>query len=528
LERTDAHVIVCGRSHGKTQAFINELPAWTARVSIALLDRERASASDLAALNAFCVVDAAGPFQGQTPAFARAVIEAGCHYVDLADARDFVAAFGELDEAAKARGVLAVTGASSTPALSHAAIDEITRGWTQIDDVEIGLSPGGQAQLGLSVVKAILSYAGRPVRVWLHGRWASAPGWGMTVRRRMCDFGSRLLSLVETPDLDLIPARFPSVRNAIFRAGVELWVMHLGLLALSFLVRFKAMKTLLPLAEPLNDIATALSRFGSDCGGMFVEATGVYGDGTRLRATWTLVADSGDGPRVPTLPALCVVRGLLDGSLARRGATACVGLIELSTLEAEFKRFAIRTDRESHVLERAPLFVRVLSNFDTMPAVVRASHVPNPASDHAGEVDVEGAANPVGSLIARVMGFPGAASALPAFVTIEREGDGEIWIRRFGDTTFSSHVSAGAGGALVERFGPFAFDLDANADAGGFDLSIRRGRFFGLPLLGFVTPSTRARAFVDDQGRYRFDVEITLPFVGRLVRYRGWLAQSRT
>jgi saccharopine dehydrogenase-like NADP-dependent oxidoreductase len=526
LERTDAHVIVCGRSHAKTQAFINELPAWTGRVSIALLDRERASAADVAMLNAFCVVDAAGPFQGQTPDFARAVIEAGAHYVDLADARDFVAAFPALDEAAKARDVLAVTGASSTPALSHAVIDELTRGWTQIDDVEIGLSPGGQAQLGLSVVKAILSYAGRPVRVWLHGRWATAPGWSMTIRRRMCDFGRRLLSLVETPDLDLIPSRFPSMRNAVFRAGVELWVLHLGLWVLSYLVRFRVMKSLVPLAEPLNDIASALRRFGSDCGGMVVEVTGVYGDGTRLRATWTLVAESGDGPRVPTVPALCVVRALLDGGLAQRGATACVGLVALSDIEAEFKRFAIRTDRESRVLERAPLFRRVLANFDAMPEVVRASHAPDPAHDHAGELDVEGAANPFGGLIARLMGFPRAATALPASVTIEREGDGEVWIRRFGDTTFASHVSAGADGALIERFGPFAFDLDAHADAGGFDLSIRRAHLFGMPLPGFLTPSTRARAFVDEQGRYRFDVEITLPLAGRLVRYRGWLSPA--
>ena len=44
------------------------------------------------------------------------------------DARDFVAAFPTLDAVAKARGVLAVTGASTTPALTHAVLDEVTRG----------------------------------------------------------------------------------------------------------------------------------------------------------------------------------------------------------------------------------------------------------------------------------------------------------------------------------------------------------------------------------------------------------------
>jgi len=516
-------VIVCGRSHAKTQAFINALPAWTGRVSIALLDRASASEADIAALNVFCVVDAAGPFQGATTDFARAVIDAGAHYVDLADARDFVAAFPALDEAAKARGVLAVTGASSTPALSHAVIDELTRGWAHIDGVEIAISPGGQAPLGLTVVKAILSYAGRPVRVWLHGRWATKPGWGMTVRRRMCDFGARFLSLVETPDLDLVPKRFPAVRNAVFRAGVELPILHLGLWALSFLVRLRLMTNLTPLAEPLYDIAAFFRRFGSDCGGMIVAVTGVYGDGTRLSAQWSLIAEAGDGPRIPSFPALCVVRALLDDSLTARGATACVGLVDLGTIEADFRRFAIRTDGASTVLERQPLFQRALAHFDAMPEQVRASHMPDPATDLAGEVDVTGAANWLGRLIARMMRFPRAANGLPAAVTIEREGEGEIWIRRFGATTFSSHVSKGEAGNLVERFGLLNFDLDAHADTAGFELSIRRARLFNIPLPGFVTPSTRARAFVDLQRRYRFDVEITMPIIGRLVHYRGWL-----
>jgi hypothetical protein len=330
------------------------------------------------------------------------------------------------------------------------------------------------------------------------------------------------LSLVETPDLDLVPARFPTVRNAIFRAGLELWFLHLGLLALSFLVRFKLMRNLVRLAEPLHDIAQFFRSFGSDCGGMVVDVRGVYGDGTRLSARWSLIAEAGDGPRVPTLPALCVVRALLDGSLTRRGATACVGLIDLATLEGEFKRFAIRTERASSVLERAPLFQRALHGFAAMPEQVRAVHAPNPASELSGEVDVEGAANALGGAIARVMGFPRAAQALPAAVTIERDDEGEVWVRRFGDTAFSSRVSQSAGG-LVESFGPLNFDLDAHADAAGFEMSILRGRFLSIPLPRFLTPSTQARAFVDQEGRYRFDVEITLPFVGRLVHYRGWL-----
>src|ERR1700686_2412057 len=99
---------------------------------------------------------AAGPFQGAGYRLARAAIAAGLHYVDLADARDFVAGFGALDAAARAAGVVALSGASSTPALSHAVLDRLTKGWRSIDTVDIAISPGNRsAPRGLSVIRAI-------------------------------------------------------------------------------------------------------------------------------------------------------------------------------------------------------------------------------------------------------------------------------------------------------------------------------------------------------------------------------------
>jgi hypothetical protein len=243
-----------------------------------------------------------------------------------------------------------------------------------------------------------------------------------------------------------------------------------------------------------------------------------------MQVTWTLIAEAGDGPQIPALPALCVVHALIDGSLAKRGAVACVGLIELAAIEQQFKRFAIHTERETHLLERLPLFQRAIGGFQDMPAALRAAHSPDPACDLEGQVDIDGAETWMGRAVAAVFGFPRGGQALPASVTIEREGDGEIWIRRFGSAVFSSHLSAGDGqNRLRERFGAIIFDLDAHADAEGFELSISGAHIFGMPLPRALAPSTRANASINEQGCYRFDVLITLPVVGRLVRYRGWL-----
>jgi len=74
--------------------------------------------ASLAALRPTVVIHCAGPFQGQDYGVASAAIAAGAHYIDLADGRRFVAGFsGALDEAARAAGVLAISGASTLPAI---------------------------------------------------------------------------------------------------------------------------------------------------------------------------------------------------------------------------------------------------------------------------------------------------------------------------------------------------------------------------------------------------------------------------
>jgi hypothetical protein len=52
---------------------------------------------------------------------------------------------------------------------------------------------------------------------------------------------------------------------------------------------------------------------------------------------------------------------------------------------------------------------------------------------------------------------------------------------------------------------------------------VKREWFLGVPVPKVFRPQSDAREFVDEQGRFNFDVKITLPFVGLLAHYRGWL-----
>jgi hypothetical protein len=339
---TDLDIVIGARNLDRSRAQAASLGV---RATAIALDTTTVDVEVLRSSGAFAVIDAAGPFQGAHYRLARAAIEAGMHYLDLADARDFAAGFPALDAEARAAGVIALTGASSTPALSHAALDHLTQGWQRIDRIEVAISPGNKAApRGLAVIRSILFYAGQPVRVFDSGGWMERPGWGMLTRRDMRGLGRRWLSLCETPDLDLVPMRFAPRDAAIFRAGLELSVLHLGLWFLTQAVRVRLLRSLLPLASTLRWGSELVRGFGTDRGGMLVEAVGGDANGEPIRAIWSLVATAGDGPVIPTLPALAVIRQLAAGNRIVPGARACVGILDLATIEREFAPYHIDTE----------------------------------------------------------------------------------------------------------------------------------------------------------------------------------------
>jgi hypothetical protein len=333
-------VVIAGRSIAKAEALARTIGA-----KATVLDRETATASELDRLNVDVVVDASGPFDTLGPdpyRLADAALQAGAHYLDIADGRGFVCGIDRLDLAARAANRFALSGASTTPALSSAVCDALVRDWTRVDSIEVGVTPGNRAPRGLAVVRSILSYAGKPVRVFRSGQWGAAPGWGLTTRRDLApDLARRWLSLCDTPDLELFPERYRLTDRVVFRGGLELPVLHLGLLAASQAVRLRIMPSLSLFSEMARDLADVLIGFGTDRGGMIVEAKGLDTLGAPAARTWTLVAEGGDGPNIPVLAAYACLKKL---DTIAPGARPCMGEVSLAAFESLFKRFRIRTE----------------------------------------------------------------------------------------------------------------------------------------------------------------------------------------
>jgi saccharopine dehydrogenase-like NADP-dependent oxidoreductase len=495
------------------------------------LERSSIDTACLLALRARCpglfaVADASGPFQTSDNRLPRAAIGAGLNYVDLADARAFVGGIRGLDVEARAANVAVLAGASSTPALSHAVLDTLVTGSRQVIAIEVAIAPGNRAPRGLSVVQAVLSTVGRPIRLFRGCRWTEEAGWGLNKTIELPGLGNRRVALCETPDLDLLVERYNPAADAVFRAGLELRVLHEGVGALGLLVRIGMLKSLSALARPLRALAEMFKPFGTDRGGMRVDVLLENEAGQLLRRVWTLTADAGDGLYVPTLPALAELKMLADGTLEWRGAAPCTGFIPYQAIAAEFGHHKITT-QTAEMSAPAPLFRRLLGDaYDTLPPAIRRAHEVHGVLVLEGKADAASPDHLLGVLIARLFRLPRSGSNMPVRVEMRSEDDGsETWTRIYPGVTMRSNLrnADSATHQVTEVLGPLAIRLQWKASARGLQLRTISARLFGCPLPDFLRPRSHASETVGADGQFHFDVPIALPLIGTIVHYKGSL-----
>jgi saccharopine dehydrogenase-like NADP-dependent oxidoreductase len=320
--------LIAGRDAEKARAACARLGV-PQENAVGLDARDPALAARLRQAGVGTLIHAAGPFQAQDYAVARAAIEAGCNYVDLADGRRFVCDIESLNEAASARGVTVISGASSVPALSCAVVDRYAGEFSRLDRIAIGIGSGAKTP-GLATMRGVFGYCGKPIPRYEHGAWTMTYGWLDLMRYRFADpVGSRLLGSCDVPDLELFPKRYPSVSRVTFHAGFASHIGHLFVWLLANLVKLGVMRSLVPWAPALNAIGRRMEPMVSDKGGMFVEIEGVGHDGEALRKRWSLVAARNHGPHIPCGAAIAIARKFAAGVALPRGAMPCMGLLSV-------------------------------------------------------------------------------------------------------------------------------------------------------------------------------------------------------
>jgi hypothetical protein len=531
-------LMIAGRSRARAEAFCNSRLS-QARFVPVFFNREGDVLAQLQAAAPDIVVDASGPFQGYGRAAYRvpeAAIALGINYLDLADGSDFVNGMAAYNNAAVARGVFALAGASTCPLLTTAVVRRLAQdtapGMARLDTVAAGITPSPHAGVGISVVRAIAGYAGKPVTVLQDGRTAErialvdarsftiAPPGRLPLRRIR-------FSLVDVPEYGTLPVSWPGLRSVWIGAGPLPAVWHRALNVAARLVRLRLLPSLSPFAGLMHWIMTR-AAWGDRRGGMFVSIEGLRRDGARIARSWHLVAEGDDGPFIPAMGAEVVIRRCLAGWYPTPGARAATGDVDLDDYEAAFARRKIVSGiRDDAPPDGTPLYRRLLGEaWEILPAPIRAMH------DVAGSLTVEGKASVergrhwLARAVAGIVGFPQAGANVPVSVTFRAGNGREHWQRTFAGRSFTSIQEEGRGRSarlLVERFGPFAFGMALVLEGGRLRLLMRHWSFMGIPLPRVLAPKVYSFESAEAD-RFRFHVEIALPVLGLIVAYRGFLA----
>ncbi|MES2933935.1 MAG: saccharopine dehydrogenase NADP-binding domain-containing protein [Pseudomonadota bacterium] len=336
-------LVIAGRNKDQASALAAQLKSGT---GVLQLDLGQADLTQkLLGAGAELVIHTAGPFQQQGYEVPLAVAAVKAHYIDLADGRRFVCDFpAACDQAFRAAGRIAISGASTVPALSSAVVDSLTHDWRSIESIDCCIAPAQTAPRGIATLEGVMNYCGAPIQVWHDAQWITAYGWADLARIEFLRLRPRLGALCDIPDLELFPAYYRGVRSVMFRAALEIGLTQRIFAGMAALRRADILRRPERFAKFINMSAKSLDFLGSSLGGMVVRVIGIDAAGSPVQRAWHIAADHDHGPEIPAMPAILLARRLAANGITDCGAHTCISRLALSDFAPEFAKWDMVTD----------------------------------------------------------------------------------------------------------------------------------------------------------------------------------------
>lgn len=341
LAKEDISIIIAGRDLQKAEALSSKLKLLTTKAAIraAAFDANSEFEKQVTQLKPKVVINTIGPFQTADYTIAKICIQHKIHYLDIADAREFVTGITALNTSAKENNVLVVSGASTVPGLSSAVLDHFKNEFASLDSLSYGISPGQKAPRGLATTESILTYLGKPLKPW--GNQKQCFGWQDLYVQDYPEIGKRWMANCDIPDLDLFIDRY-QLNNMRFSAGMESRALHFGMWFMSYLIRIGLPLNLAKHAKGLLSFSHVFDFLGSANGGMHMVMRGIGKTGKPLEIKWFIIAKNNDGPQIPCIPAIILSKKLMQNEVSIRGAMPCIGLVTLNEYMKALAGFAIK------------------------------------------------------------------------------------------------------------------------------------------------------------------------------------------
>jgi len=253
-------------------------------------------------------VNAAGPFSSFQMTLVDACLDADCHYVDIADDRDYVSRARARTSEFSAAGLTVVYGCSSLPGISGALATVLCEQISvSVDHARITMFIGNRNPKGLGAVQSAAETIGKPIQA----PQGVLMGFGGSERVLLYPpFGSRRTLNFNSPDIDLLPD-LVAVRSVSVKVGFELPGMTatFGISARCFP---RLGRWLIPRLVPCSGLLGWLESSG---GQVMVE---FFSAGAKVHRG-AVIAHS-DGQRMAALPAVYVTKQLCHNELNAHGA----------------------------------------------------------------------------------------------------------------------------------------------------------------------------------------------------------------
>jgi NAD(P)-dependent dehydrogenase (short-subunit alcohol dehydrogenase family) len=312
LVRLGMAVRIAGRDLGRAEAFARTLgpghDAWAA-------DLTQAASFQAALQGQTMAINCAGPFHDFQTTLLDACLQAGCHYADITDDRGYTQLVRSYDARFRQRGLAAVYGCSSLPAISGALGLVAGAGSPAVPArARVTLMIGNNNPKGQAAVRSLVRSLGK--------RIAAPQGVIQGFRDREvvtlpAPFGRRAVFNFESPEYDLFPELL-GVPSVSVKVGFEFRPATYACALLALLGSTYGPGT----ADLLEHLGRPFRWLGSSGGAVMTEL--FFPDGSSRRAA--LVAPQ-EGQRMVALPCALAAHALGQGANPRPGAQTAYELL---------------------------------------------------------------------------------------------------------------------------------------------------------------------------------------------------------
>ncbi len=299
LSSAGVELTVAGRDLGKAEHWVSRLGPRARAEQADALDR----GSCLAVLRGHRIaIHCAGPYSENNTALVEACLREGCHYLDIADNRRYIARIRGFNSEFVRNKLAAVYGCSSLPGISGALVQSmIGENQERPEQIRVLLFIGNQNPKGGAALDSVLRILGQAIEAPL----GSLRGWGDREPVELpSPFGKKLAYNFESAEYDLFPSLF-GVRDIVVKVAFEF----------GFTGRIFSLLSGLPkpalrfLRRPVLQLGNWAGWRGSSGGAIQVRL--IYRDGHHRTANLLALQN---GQRMAILPAIFATQKLLEES----------------------------------------------------------------------------------------------------------------------------------------------------------------------------------------------------------------------